>query len=333
MEHAAFYVVDRDWQCTLAGGTLDIVDDPVGRPLWELVPHASRGELERAMGTRVAVRCTEFDPSRSLWFEVDACPVRDGIAVFVRDATADAEARAAELRQIKLEQQLVGIVSHDLRDLLNAVIVGTDLLARSEDALTAKIAQRVTSSAERAGRLVRDLLDFTQSRFGAGMPIHRTTVDLHACVARVIEDLRTAYPERTIVHEEEGFGSGEWDADRLGQVIHNLVTNALQHGPPDSAVRVTSRIDGDHATIEVHNLGKPIPEDLVPELFKPFRRGAAETHRRSGSIGLGLYIVEQIVLAHEGTVSVQSASGHGTTFSVKLPRKAQPSAPVSSRRI
>jgi signal transduction histidine kinase len=140
---------------------------------------------------------------------------------------------------------------------------------------------------------------------------------------QVVDELRAAFPEREIVLRTEGDASGSWDGDRLAQIAHNLVTNALKYGCRSTPVLVTIRGNDERdVLLEVHNEGAPIPPALVPELFKPLSRGAAETGRTSGSIGLGLFIVDQLVRAHEGTIAVRSTESDGTTFTVRLPRAA-----------
>lgn len=171
-----------------------------------------------------------------------------------------------------------------------------------------KNAARISSSADRAERLIRDLLDFTQARLGPGIPIARGPVDLHELVARVAEEVNHAFPDRQLIVQSEGDGRGEWDADRLAQVLHNLFTNALKYSPAGTPMRVTSRRKGDTLELEVNNAGAPIAPELLPELFKPLRRGTQGTAKNDGSIGLGLFIVEQIVLAHGGSVSVRSTA-------------------------
>jgi signal transduction histidine kinase len=117
---------------------------------------------------------------------------------------------------------------------------------------------------------------------------------------------------------------GEWDGERLGQVVSNLVANALQHGAPSAPVEVRLATRGASAVLEVHNSGPAIPPELRAVLFEPYRRGPAKGRKPRG-LGLGLYITRQIVLAHGGDVAVTSSDEGGTTFAVTLPRR--PEAP------
>ena len=259
-----------------------------------------------------------------------------GAAASFFDITAEVRRAHEAQERAELEKQLLGMVSHDLRNPLNAVLVGAEYLLQDPalDERAHKLAARVQSSAERSLRLVRDLLDFTQARLGSGIPITRQPLDLQASMQQVVDELRAAFPGREIVLRGEGDASGNWDGDRLAQVAHNLVTNALKYGRKDAPVVVSVRgANEGEVLLEVHNEGDPIPPALVPELFKPLSRGSDEAERKSGSIGLGLFIVDQLVRAHEGTIAVQSTESDGTTFTVRLPRAApgSPTAQIPDR--
>jgi signal transduction histidine kinase len=166
--------------------------------------------------------------------------------------------------------------------------------------------------------MIRDLLDFNQAR-RRGLPVHHQPLELHEHVRRVLNEVRLAWPERRIAFQASGDGQGEWDGDRLAQVVTNLVGNALQHGPADTPVRVSIRDEGPKVLLEVHNEGRPIPPGVLAELFEPYRRGPG-AGASQGSLGLGLFITRQIVLGHGGTIDVRSTAPEGTTFTVCLPR-------------
>lgn len=240
---------------------------------------------------------------------------------FVTDITQQKQAEEEVKRRIEFEQQLVGIVSHDLRNPLSAIVFGASVLLKREglDEKVTGSARRILASAERAGRMIRDLLDFTQARLG-GIPVQRAPMDLHAHAAQVLDELGHANPERTLELTQEGDTQGEWDPDRIDQVIANLAGNALKYSPPDSVVRVRTRGEADVVLLEVHNRGEPIPPERLPELFKPLSRGTAKADMQTRSIGLGLYIVDSIVRAHGGTIHVRSTAAEGTLFTVRLPR-------------
>jgi signal transduction histidine kinase len=180
---------------------------------------------------------------------------------------------------------------------------------------------RILSSAERAQRMIAGLLDFTQARIGGGFVLQHAPVDLHELAGGMVEEMQVVHPEREIRFEPSGDAQGEWDPDRLAQLLTNLMNNALVHGLKDAPVQVRVHGEPTSVVLSVHNEGKPIPPAELPQLFKPMRRGiGADRPAKSQSIGLGLYIVEQIVLAHGGTIGVDSSEQKGTTFTVHLPR-------------
>jgi signal transduction histidine kinase len=195
------------------------------------------------------------------------------------------------------------------------------LIKREElDDRTAKAATRIYAAADRAHRLIRDLLDFTQARVG-GIPVSLSTVDLGELARQVVEEIRSAYPERHIVLRAEGECRVEGDPDRLAQVMANLLGNAVQHSPADTPVRVTTRGGGEEGLFEVHNLGAPISAEVLLTLFEPFQRGREARAGAGGSLGLGLFITRQIVQAHGGRIEVRSTREEGTRFTVRLPRR------------
>jgi phosphoserine phosphatase RsbU/P len=219
-----------------------------------------------------------------------------------------------------LAEQLIGIVSHDLRTPLNAIHLGASLLTSSGvTASQIRTLNRILSANSRANRLIEDLLDFTQAGLGGGLRVHRRELDLHALVADGVEELRLAWPGRMIEHRRVGTGMSHADGDRLTQVVTNLVSNAMTYGVADRPIAITSAVGHDELSIEVQNFGPSIPADLLPHLFEPLRRGESQVKLGSRSIGLGLYIVQQIALAHGGSVTVSSTPVEGTTFRVSAP--------------
>lgn len=225
-------------------------------------------------------------------------------------------------QQVQFAEMFVGIVSHDLRNPLSVITLSAALLERSGQltGVSEQAVNRIKTSSKRALRLIRDLLDFTQARLGTGIPVAPTPVDLHNIVRDGLEDLRSAHPGRELVMEFSGDGTGVWDADRLSQLLANLVTNAVVYGEATRSVTVKVLGDADSVELTVHNWGEPIPAELTGELFQPLRQGATRRGAPVGNIGLGLFIVQQIALAHRGTVEVESSFAGGTTFSVRLPR-------------
>ncbi|MGH9310622.1 MAG: PAS domain-containing sensor histidine kinase [Vicinamibacterales bacterium] len=238
--------------------------------------------------------------------------------------------RAREELQARaeLDRQLIGIVSHDLRNPLNAIGIATALLLAQGglDPRSLEIVRRIKSSSDRAVRLIRDFLDFTQARVSGRIPVSPREADLHAIARQAFEEVHMAYPARETIVEHHGDGAGVWDADRIAQLIGNLVSNAFQHSPPAGAVRVTTRGTDEEAIIEVQNEGSVIPPEHMRRLFEPFERGTDVRNEGTRSIGLGLFIAARIVVAHGGTIDVRSTAEEGTRFTVRLPRRASTAA-------
>jgi sigma-B regulation protein RsbU (phosphoserine phosphatase) len=230
-----------------------------------------------------------------------------------------AQEREAQARAV-LAEQLIGIVSHDLRTPLGAVVLGATLLGTGEiTTAQTRVVNRIASAATRANRLITDLLDFTQARLGGGLRVSRSEFDLHRLVAECVEELKLAWPGRMIEHHDHGDGTVSADPDRLAQVVTNLTNNALTYGTANRAVSISSIVERHSLSVEVQNHGAPIPAELMPHLFEPLRRGEQQVKLGSRSVGLGLYIVQQIACAHGGGVSVHSTQEEGTTFVVRLP--------------
>jgi PAS domain S-box-containing protein len=239
-----------------------------------------------------------------------------------QDVTEHRLAEQEARRRADFEQHLIGIVSHDLRNPMNAILMAATLLLRQEGLgePQRRSLQRILSSARRATRMLSDLLDFTQARLGGALPVTLRSLDLHELTCQVVEEVQLAHPYRRIVLEQMGDGRGEWDGDRLAQLITNLVNNAITYGDEHCAVQVRTLGRADAVVLSVHNEGPPIPAEMMPQLFQPLRRGASKGSRGEHSIGLGLFIVKHIVDAHGGGIHVDSTAENGTTFTVCLPR-------------
>jgi sigma-B regulation protein RsbU (phosphoserine phosphatase) len=217
-------------------------------------------------------------------------------------------------------EQMIGIVSHDLRNPVAAIVLTTELLGLDElSPAQQRAAAGILRAAERASRLISDLLDFTQARVGAGLTCVPTACDLHEVIGDAIDELCLAYPGRALRHVCTGDGHCTADASRLVQLVGNLVSNAVSYGRPETPVTViTSGLERDALTLAVHNDGEAIPATLLPSLFEPMMRGTKASRGRS--VGLGLFIVREIARAHGGAMTVRSSESEGTTFTMTLPR-------------
>src|SRR5688500_6057289 len=221
-------------------------------------------------------------------------------------------------------EMFVAILGHDLRTPLGAIMMGSQFMIDSGQLAEPHLAltRSITRSASRMNQMVGDLLDFTRGRFGAQIPITRSPMDMADVVRHVIEEMGVAHPERALQFSTTGELKGAWDAARIGQMVANLLDNAVQHGAAKSAITVTAQGETADVVLRIHNHGPAIPASEIQRLFSPFKRlgrnGASP--RESGGLGLGLYIAERIVTAHGGTIDVRSSTAAGTLFSVRLPR-------------
>lgn len=241
------------------------------------------------------------------------------------DVSERRRAQEAALQAVRFGERLIAIVSHDLRNPLNAIQLSATQLLHSEalPERERRLVTRIARSGDRMKRMISELLDFTRGRLGGGIPIQRTAGDLRSVVRLGVDELEAAWPERKLAFRvEPGRYEGEWDEDRLLQVVSNLGGNALQYSPADAPVSFKLYDGGDFVVLEVHNPGEPISPEMLPRLFDPFRRGAMEGvgGGSSSGLGLGLYIVEQVVKGHGGRIEVTSTAQAGTAVRVTLPR-------------
>ncbi len=234
---------------------------------------------------------------------------------------------AERAEMLALQQQLMAIVSHDLKNPLAAMKSAASLIVRSDaiDDEHREDARRVVSNARRMERLIRDLLDFSRLRSGQALPVHLDTVDLVDTCRRAVSDLgRDA--EGLVSVEGLGDVTGQWDQDRIEQVVTNLVSNALKYGPALRPIRIVVDGRGAEVLLSVTDEGGGLPEAQREAIFEPFRRGVAGDAQAHHSSGLGLFIVRRIAQAHGGEVTVTSAPGQGTSFTLRLPRRTAPAA-------
>lgn len=243
------------------------------------------------------------------------------VAALVRSAAVHTKLLATE-RQLRVEadfrERFMGMLAHDLRQPLNAIVLANGVLATSLAASPmATTAQIQARAAGRMKRMIAELLDFTRIRPETGMPIHRVETDFAGTARGIVEEMRAAHGARAFELKLSGSCVGSWDPDRLAQVCTNLLCNAIEHGDPKSSIVIG--LDGsraDSVELSVSNVGKPIPPDVLSQLFLPFRRAVGNG---GSGVGLGLYIVEQIVSAHGGSIAAHS-DAEATRFVVRLPR-------------
>jgi two-component system sensor histidine kinase/response regulator len=230
-------------------------------------------------------------------------------------------AQLEELRQaLRVNEMFTAVLGHDLRNPLAAVLNGAELLLlMSGDQKVGAVATRIRSSARRMEKMVSQLLDVARIRAG-GMALELSPGNYAQLCQRIADELKQAGHANPVRIDASGNTDGLFDPHRIGQVLSNLLGNALQHG--DAEGDVTVRIDGadaDGVTLSIHNRGA-MPAGVMEQAFTPFRPG--RDARSQPGLGLGLYIAKYFVDAHGGSILLDSSEAAGTTFTIWLPRVA-----------
>ena len=284
-------------------------------------------------GFTVAEMVSEYRALRAsvirLWTKADGALTGDDLEDLMRFNEAIDQSLAESIlrytRNIDRSREMfVAILGHDLRTPLGAVTMASQFMLDTneleEPHLT--LTTRIARSSRRMSQMVGDLLDFTRGRLGTGVPITRSENDFGAIVRQAVEEMAVAQPESVLQFTPTGDLRGCWDAGRLGQVVTNLLSNAVQHGAPKTIISITAQGEPADIVLRMHNYGLAIPVTDLPGLFSPFKRfrPGAPTAADAGSLGLGLYIAERIVSAHGGTIDVRSSAEAGTLFTIRLPR-------------
>jgi signal transduction histidine kinase len=240
----------------------------------------------------------------------------------VDQALSEAAVRYSE--EIDRSRELfLGMLGHDLRNPLAAVSGLAELQMRAKTPeRNIEFSKQIWISAGRMSQMITDLIELTRMRLGTGIIVNRSPADLCEICRNAIREMQAIYPARAFHLDCSDALAGEWDAARMSQVISNLLGNAVQHGAANSAVTLSAKRDGHLVEIAVHNDGAPIPVEAIPKLFDCLFQaqvsGKADDDQ-STSLGLGLYIAKEIVVAHGGTIGVSSTDKDGTTFTARLP--------------
>jgi hypothetical protein len=293
---------------------------------------ASHGELRHTVGFDLVQMTSEFRHLRAsvirLWVESLKSPnmayFQDMIRFNEAIDEALAESTAAYAEQVARSRDIfLAILGHDLRAPLQAVTMSTELLMRKvglDEAALSYIA-RIKGGTRNMGAMVRDLLEFVRSRLGSSLPIQRKPMEMASACREAIEEACAGQPDCNPTFKIEGDTHGEWDRARIDQLLQNLIGNALQHGSNSHEISLKVSGDQDSVTLVVHNIGEPIAEDAIGTIFDPLVRSPSEKlGHPSTSLGLGLFIVKEVVNAHQGSITVTSNRDDGTTFTVILPK-------------
>ncbi|WP_338584472.1 HAMP domain-containing sensor histidine kinase [Pseudomonas sp. MAG733B] len=294
---------------------------------------ASHGELRHTVGFDLVQMTSEFRHLRAcvirLWVNSlespDMAYFQDMIRFNEAIDEALAESTAAYAERVNRSRDIfLAILGHDLRTPLQAVNMSTEMLLRKAnlegDAL--KCATHIKRGTGHMSMMVNDLLELVRSRLGKNLPIDPAPMDLAQATQDAIARACAAQPECDPTLDIVGDTQGVWDPRRLDQMLQNLIGNALQHGSDKREVTLALKGDATNVQLTVHNDGIPIPADAIPTIFDPLVRSASEElGEPTTSLGLGLFIVKEVVEAHQGTIEVSSNEADGTLFTVVLPRK------------
>jgi signal transduction histidine kinase len=230
------------------------------------------------------------------------------------------------------KEMFLAMLGHDLRTPLGAIIGSAHVMVNAGDLPEAalKKARLILKSSQRMNVLVADLLDFTRSRLGRGIPIVRADMDIAAVCRQTVEEIAALHPERVVNVDATGELQGQWDRARIIQAFSNVISNAVQHGSDDTPINVVIHGDAGEIALTVQNRGPVIAANELDQIFDPMHRieGDKPVAPRE-NLGLGLYITERIVTAHGGTIGVESSEDEGTTFTIRLPTRAR-TAVISS---
>ena len=251
---------------------------------------------------------------------IDPLILRSKVDVFV-ELYVQRRTLAAQLADLKnalrLNEIFTAALGHDLRNPLNTIALGAEVMVRkSQPPEITTIAERISSSARRMGRMIEQLLDVARIRAG-GIELAVRPSDVSSVCRTIMEEVVPPRDAARVNVTATGDTTAMFDIDRLTQVFSNLVGNALQHGEADSPIAVTVNGSEPHAvSVQIRSRGV-IPPEKLPTLFEPFRSGNA----KQGGLGLGLYIVSQFVQAHGGTVNARNTGDRHTVFEVRIPRQ------------
>ncbi|MGH2419444.1 sensor histidine kinase [Pseudomonas sp. C 49-2] len=259
--------------------------------------------------------------------------VKQGTALDVDDMNrfheaidqALAESIASYSRAVEASRNVfLGILGHDLRTPLGAILLGADTLRRSPtvDERGGRVATQIYTSVQRASQIVGDLLDLTRCQMGPGIPVKRTEVDLAPICERIVEEIRAFHPASNIVFEAKAQALGSFDGPRMEQVFSNIISNAVQHGDAQLPITVELATRAETVVFTVRNGGNPISADVLPFIFNPMGRFSQRSfieHGPTEGLGLGLFIASEIVTSHQGLIEVESDLASGTVFRATLP--------------
>ncbi len=294
----------------------------------------THAEARLKSGYTVVQLVSEYRALRSSVLTLWAADVKDSRPTDMADVArfneavdqALAESVARYEHMVKQSQNMfLAILGHDLRNPLGTVVSGSSFVMQATDIPPKYIlvATRMFNSAKRMSKLINDLIDFTRTHLGPGIPIRVKQGSLVEVCELMVNELRTFHPEQQIEFESPPQLDAIFDDGRIAQVLSNLIGNAVQYGSPELPVKVRLQGGVNDICITVNNRGTTIPADKISGIFDPMVRIAASVstdYTERTSLGIGLFISREIIHAHGGKVIVTSSDKEGTTFTVTMPR-------------
>lgn len=269
-------------------------------------------ELTLTIGGEVRIYRQSMEPLR------DARGKIAGLIGSKTDITDEKQTQQRLSEAIGYRERMMAVLGHDLRNPMSAVTTAAAAMLRQENSEFVRGKVRIVQrAAERMTEMIDSLLDFSRVQAEGKLPVSRSPSDLGEAAREVVDETRVAWPTPTVDLQLKGNLAGRWDRARIAQALSNLLANALQHGDPRAPVYISFDGTGDEVVVKVKNEGPPIRSEMVPVIFDPFSRGPATPH----GLGLGLFIVKQIVVAHNGTIDIESTLETGTVFTLRLPRE------------
>lgn len=235
-------------------------------------------------------------------------------AAFRRDVQEVALDKLSELERAR--EMMLAALGHDLRSPLSAIAMAADLLT-TDDYSSADLGKRIARSSSRMQRLVDQMLDLSRIQSGMGLGVSRQREDLAAVVRHAVDEARTGFPGTDLQVSLPEALPAFIDADRIGQVVSNLLSNARHHGKLGRPTKVVLQADGRNAVLTVSNEGDPIPPAVRAQIFQPFKPESLRNRSNRTGLGLGLHIVHEIVRSHAGRVEIEDTGGL-VTFRIVL---------------
>jgi sigma-B regulation protein RsbU (phosphoserine phosphatase) len=276
---------------------------------------ANATERRDADGRPISTRITLLKATDRRRYERELLDARD------QSRTSEAAARASlqdERETSELREQFIAVLGHDLRNPLASISAGARILLREpKNETETRVLQMMQTTVMRMSGLIDNVLDFARGRLGGGITLSRdANRPLEPVLQQVVDELRSAMPDRMIESDFKIADPVNCDRSRIGQMVSNLLGNALTHGAADKPVRISATTDNGLFELWVANAGDPIPEAAMDQLFQPFFRGQVRASLQG--LGLGLYIASEVAKAHEGTLTVKSSADE-TRFTFLMP--------------